>query len=399
MYLNRLLPAVLAKLDLSGAAAEGALLDRRLDNGVGRLPALGWNSWNVAQCDAATEAAALEAANAFITLGLKDLGYHYVNIDDCWAELSRNETGYLVPDPVKWPSGMQAVADQIHRMGLEFGLYGCAGTKTCAGYPGSEGYEQQDADTLASWGVDYWKYDNCNTPSGNTSTWMTKMSNALAATSRPILFSLCQWGFDEVWTWGAEVGNSWRMDGDISPNWGSVAGIAAAAAGIYQYSAPGGFNDLDMMEIGNGGLTESEERAHFGLWAITKSPIILGTNLTKISDSSLAIIKNEGILSINQDHLGKAATYFQPSGAAAPVSGSLYPYWAGPLTDGVVVGIVAADGEADFSVDFADVPGLGPGVWYWRELYSNTEGYSSNVSIHLPSHDMAVYKVANRITR
>lgn len=401
----------LGNFALAAPTTEAELLEKRLDNGLGRTPALGWNSWNAGHCSYATAAAALAAANAFVSLGLKELGYTYVNIDDCWSTKSRAENGSLVPDPTKWPNGVAAVASRIHNMGLKFGLYGCAGTKTCADYPGSQGYEKQDAKTLAKWGVDYWKYDNCYTPcdtvptpksckspAGNTSTWYAPMRDALASSGRPILFSMCQWGRDKVWTWGTNYGNSWRMSGDIHDSWSSVSSIAAAAAGMWRYAAPGGFNDLDMMEIGNGNLSAAEERAHFGLWAIAKSPIILGTDLTKIPSSSLAIIKNKGIIAINQDPLGKAATYFQPSGAPAPVSGKLYPYWAGPLSDGVVIGLVAADGAATLSVNFADVPGLGSGTYSWTELYSGRTGVGKSVSAKLETHDMAVFKVTGRST-
>ncbi|KAM3088347.1 hypothetical protein ACMFMG_002400 [Clarireedia jacksonii] len=347
----------------------------------------------------------MTAANQFVNLGLKNLGYTYVNIDDCWHSKSRDSSGNLVADPSKWPNGIAYVANQIHGMGLKFGLYGDAGTMTCAGYPGSQGHEQQDAKLLSSWGVDYWKYDNCYTPctngqvpqtcwtKRNSESWYQLFGNALSAQSHAILYSICSWGVDSVWTWGNSVGNSWRITGDIQDTWSSVASIANTAAGISQYSVPGGFNDLDMLEIGNGGLSEAEERAHFGLWAIAKSPLIIGTNLATIKSSSLAIIKNAGIISINQDSLGKAATYFTPSGQAGPTSGQLYPYWAGPLSDGVVVGIVAANGALNYNVALSSVPGLGSGTWTWTEFYSGKTGSGSSISGSLASHDMAVYKV------
>ncbi|KAF2281180.1 alpha-galactosidase [Westerdykella ornata] len=381
---------------------------KRLNNGLGLKPALGWNSWNAGQCSAASAQFALDTANKFISLGLKDLGYEYINIDDCWSTKSRNATGHLVPDPGKWPNGIKAVADQIHAMGLKFGLYGCAGTLTCAGYPGSEGHELQDAQTLASWGVDYWKYDNCYTPcnggrvqtcqspQGNTRTWMTTMGTALEKSGRKIFYSLCQWGRDNVWTWGASVGNSWRMSVDNWNDWASVVRIASAAAGMSQYAGPGGFNDLDMMQLGNGKLTAAEERTHFGLWAMCKSPIILGNDLRKVSSATLAIIKNADLLAVNQDSLGKAATTFQPPGAPKPVSGQIYPYWAGPLSDGVVIGLVAASGAATLSVNFKDVPGLGSQSYSWKELYTGKTGTGTNISFSLSSHDMAVVKVKTK---
>ncbi|RDL30464.1 Alpha-galactosidase [Venustampulla echinocandica] len=380
-------------------------LDRRLMNGLGKTPALGWNSWNQGGCEAATAVVALNTASAFINLGLRDVGYTYINIDDCWSTTSRNSSGYLVPDPNKFPQGIKALTDQIHSMGLKFGLYGDAGTMTCAGHPGSQGYEVQDAKLLASWGVDYWKHDNCYTPcnaglqqtctnpAGSSQTWYIKMRDALLSSGRPIFYSLCNWGRDNVWTWGADVGNSWRMSIDNWGNWADVVRIASEAAPIASYSAAYGFNDLDMMIIGNGRLTTAEERTHFGIWAISKSPIIMGTDLTKLTTERLNLIKNRALLAINQDSLGKAATTFRPSGAASPVSGQLYPYWAGPLSDGVVVGLVAPDGAQTLSVNFADVPGLGAGTFAWTELYSGHTGSGISVSANLNAHDMAVFKV------
>jgi len=197
-----------------------------------------------------------------VSLGLKDLGYTYVNIDDCWTTKSRDSSGNLVPDPNKWPNGIKSVADKIHSMGLKLGLYGCAGTKTCAGYPGSQGHETQDARQLAAWGVDFWKHDNCYTPcntnplpqtcgspAGNTQQWYAKMRDAIISVkdTKNMMFNLCQWGRDNVWTWGNSYGNSWRMSTDNWGDWASVVRIGSSAAGIYQYSGPGGFNDLDML--------------------------------------------------------------------------------------------------------------------------------------------------------
>ncbi|PVI05616.1 glycoside hydrolase family 27 protein [Periconia macrospinosa] len=407
MHLQALARSIVFKFTTNFASlpsnAKG--LQKRLPNGLGKTPALGWNSWNQAGCNAATAEVALRTAKAFVDLGLKDVGYTYVNIDDCWSTMSRNSAGELVPDPAKFPQGMKAVADQIHDMGLKFGLYGDAGIKTCAGYPGSEGHEEQDAKQLAEWGIDYWKHDNCFTPcngpvvqtcpnpAGNTKTWYVKMRDALEKSGSPIFYSLCNWGRDEVWTWGAEVGNSWRMSVDNWGGWEDVVRIASSAAPIANYSAPGGFNDLDMMIVGNGKLTAAEERTHFGIWAIAKSPIILGTDVTRMSDELLKVVKNKGLIEINQDSLGKAATTFQPSGAAAPVNGQLYPYWAGPLSDGVVVALVAPSGAQTYSVNFSDVPGLGSGTFSWTELYSGRTGSGTSVSEDLGQHDIAVFKV------
>ncbi|KAH7064786.1 glycoside hydrolase superfamily [Macrophomina phaseolina] len=369
---------------------------KRLDNGVGVTPALGWNNYNAGL--SASADSALAAANAFIQLGLQDLGYEYINLDDGWSTMTRDADGNLVADPKKFPNGVKNVSDQIHALGLKFGLYGDSGTATCAGFPGSQGYEEQDAKLLASWGVDYWKYDNCNTPSGDSQPRYETMRDALLATGHDIVYSLCQWGVDSVWTWGASVGNSWRVGGDITNNWNSVASIAASNAGITSYSAPGGFNDYDMLEIGNGKLTAAEERAHFGLWAICKSPLLLGTDLTKIANTSLAVIRNSAVIAVNQDSLGRAASTFTPSGETAPTNGKLYPYWAGQLSDGFIVALVAADGAGTLSASFADVPDLGAGTYSWTELYSGKTGQGDGVSWTFEvEHDMAIFKVTGKV--
>jgi Alpha galactosidase A/Alpha galactosidase C-terminal beta sandwich domain len=233
----------------------------------------------------------------------------------------------------------------------------------------------------------------CNAPSGNSSVRYTTMSNALKASGREIYYAMCSWGVDAVWEWGSSVGNSWRISSDVSDSWSSVSGIAASFADIWNFAGPGGFNDFDMLEIGNGGLTTEEERAHFGLWAISKSPLLIGTNLATISNASLAILLNKAVIAINQDSFGVAATTFQPSGQAAPVSGTLYPYWSGVLSDGYVIGLVAANGAATLSVSFSDVPGLGAGTYSWTEAYTGATGTGTSVSATLALHDMAIFHV------
>ncbi|KAL2211310.1 glycoside hydrolase [Sarocladium strictum] len=391
--------------------ANAATLSKRLDNGLGLTPSMGWSGWNVAQCESASEKYALDTANAFVSLGLKDLGYEYVNIDDCWTVKDRrDDTGHLIPDPDKWPRGMKAVADDIHDLGLKFGLYGCAGKLTCASYPGSEGYEQQDAESLAEWTVDFWKYDNCYTPCKDgdniqvcgspdptTKEWYGRMRDAIVGVQGTynILFNMCSWGVENVWEWGEPYGNSWRIDHDNWQDWESVQRIGSRAAKIWDYSAPGGFNDLDMLVVGNDVLTENQEKLHFGLWAIAKSPLILGTDMTTISESTLAIISNKGIIDINQDSLGVAATTFQPPGAPAPVDGEIYTYWAGPLSDGVAVGLTSVGSASTISVNFADVPGLGEGTFEWEEMYSGQTGSGDSASFGLGQDDMAVLKVTS----
>ncbi|KAN0112209.1 glycoside hydrolase family 27 protein [Hyaloscypha variabilis] len=353
---------------------------------------MGFNNWNSGLPSSAQTAIA--AANAFVSLGLKAAGYEYINIDDTWSSKSRGSDGTLIPDPKKWPNGIAAVATEIHNMSLKMGLYGDSGTSTCSGYPGSQGYETQDAKTLAGWGIDFWKYDNCNTPSSGTSqTRYTTMSNALAASGRDIYYAMCNWGADSVWTWGLKTANSWRVSSDVTDKWSSIVSIASNAQAYASYAGPGGFNDFDMLEVGNGGLTEAEERAHFGIWAIAKSPLLIGTDLTKIGKASLAVLLNSDVISINQDSLGIPATYFTPPGKSAPISNQLYQYWSGKISMGYVIGLVASNGAATLSVNFSDVPGLGAGPYPWKECYTNATGTGTSVSATLAAHDMAIFKV------
>lgn len=220
------------------------------------------NFQNVGQCDAATEAYALDTAQKFAELGLKDVGYSYVNIDDCWTLQERDADNKLVPDPAKWPRGIKAVADDLHAQGLKFGLYGCAGTMTCASFPGQDGFELQDMEMIAEWDVDFWKYDNCFTECPEvpwpqtcwdhdveTEPWYAKMGEVIQQIKpkKEILFNLCQWGRNDVWEWGDKYGHSWRVTNDNWGDWESVVRIGARANDIAEFSGPGGFNDLDML--------------------------------------------------------------------------------------------------------------------------------------------------------
>ncbi|GAB5586174.1 hypothetical protein Unana1_01074 [Umbelopsis nana] len=282
-----------------------------IDPNLAKTPQMGWNSWNKYQCNV-NETVIVNVANAIVSSGLKDLGYHYVNIDDCWALKQRdNTTQQIVPDPVKFPSGIKGVADKVHALGLKIGIYSDAGTNTCAGYPGSYGYEQIDAQSFADWGIDYLKYDNCNNLglAGNatiSSKRYKRMGDALKNVSRPIFFSLCSWGQDSVWDWGRSIGGqSWRMSGDISDKWSSVVGITNQEVPIANISAPGGWNDMDMLEVGvKMGMTITEYTSHFSIWAAMKSPLILGNDVTNMTADIKNIIGNKEVIAVSQDPLG-----------------------------------------------------------------------------------------------
>jgi alpha-galactosidase len=270
-------------------------------------PPMGFNDWNAFGCDV-NDGLIRETADAMVANGMAAAGYRFVNIDDCWSLHDRDAEGRLVPDPGKFPEGIKGVADYVHGLGLELGLYADAGTATCAGYPGSLGHERIDAQTWADWGVDYLKYDNCNNQSdGSQADYIrryTAMRNALQATGRPIVFSICEWGSSEPWTWAPGVGQLWRTTGDITDDWSSVRSIIAQNAPLAPYAGPGHWNDPDMLEVGNGGMTNLEYRTHMSMWAMMAAPLIAGTDLRTASADTLAILTQPGIIAIDQDPLG-----------------------------------------------------------------------------------------------
>ena len=274
-----------------------------LDNGLGLTPQMGWNTWNKFACGI-DEELIKNSIDAIISSGLKDAGYNYINLDDCWQE-SRDENGYIVENPITFPSGIKYLVDYAHEKGLKFGLYSSAGNYTCQGKPGSLNYEEKDAEMYAKWGIDYLKYDNCFNNGISSHIRYPKMRDALTNTNHSIFYSLCQWGEEEVATWGKDVGNSWRTTGDISDNWNSMISIIDQNDQWYQYAGPGGWNDPDMLEVGNGGMTYTEYRTHFGLWALVKSPLLIGCDITNMSEETKEILTNPEVIAINQDPLGE----------------------------------------------------------------------------------------------
>jgi alpha-galactosidase len=283
---------------------------------LGKTPQMGWNSWNTFAVNI-NEQLVKDMADIFVNLGLKDAGYEYILLDDGWMDMQRDAQGNLVPHPVKFPNGIKAVSDYVHSKGLKFGLYNCAGNKTCAGYPGSRGHEYQDALKYAEWGADYLKYDWCDTGELNAKEAYITMRDALYAAGRPIFFSMCEWGTASPWEWAATVGHSWRTTGDIFAcfdciedhgtwkSWGVVPIVNTHDNNILRKAAgPGHWNDMDMLEVGNGNLTFHENQSHFALWAILNSPLILGNDLRNMSEETLNILKNKDIIAISQDELG-----------------------------------------------------------------------------------------------
>jgi len=277
---------------------------------LAQTPPMGWNSWNTFGRNI-DEKLLRDMADRIVDLGLKDVGYEYVVIDDCWSLKQRDENGRLVPDPAKFPSGMKALSDYIHSKGLKFGMYSCAGTKTCDGYPGSFDFEFVDAQTFADWGVDFLKYDFCFKPKlANGPILYNRMGMALKATGREILFSACNWGSDEVEKWIRSAGaHMYRSTYDINDNFIRFKDLAMSQVDKLAYSGPGCYNDIDMLicgmrgvgNVGNGGCTDVEYTTHFALWCLFQSPLMIGCNLNNIDEYNLNLMKNKELLSINQD--------------------------------------------------------------------------------------------------
>jgi alpha-galactosidase len=284
--------------------------------GLAETPPMGWNSWNHFGCNI-DEQLIRETADALVRTGLRDAGYVYVNMDDCWHG-ERDRDGFIQPDNKRFPSGIKALADYVHAQGLKLGIYSDSGRRTCAGKPGSQGYEFQDATQYARWGIDYLKYDWCNTGEGaaqrNPVEAYTTMRDALAAAGRPIVFSICEWGDNKPWDWAGEIGHLWRTTGDIINCWNCVVGhgswvsrgilpILDLQDGLRRYAGPGHWNDPDMMEVGN--LEQfSENRAHFAMWAMLAAPLIIGTDLRNLDAAILGVLKNPGVIAVDQDPRG-----------------------------------------------------------------------------------------------
>ncbi len=280
--------------------------------GLADTPPMGWNSWNKFACNI-NEKLIREIADAMVETGLRDMGYVYLNLDDCWHG-QRDSLGFIQADPEKFPSGMKALADYVHSKGLKIGLYSDAGRSTCGGRPGSFGHEYQDALQYAKWGIDYLKYDWCDSEDINPVGAYNLMRDALHAAGRPIFFSMCEWGSSKPWKWAAETAHSWRTTGDIfncfdcvdeHPGWKAygVMQILDMQEGLREYAGPGHWNDPDMLEVGNG-QTVNEDRAHFSMWCMLAAPLILGNDIRNMSQETKDIIMNKEVIAIDQDKAG-----------------------------------------------------------------------------------------------
>jgi alpha-galactosidase len=361
-----------------------------LDNGLNLTPQMGWNSWNHYNCNVSA-ALISSQAQAMISTGLAAKGYSYINIDDCW-QVSRDAKGTIVEDPVGFPKGMKALADYVHSVGLKFGLYSSAGTHTCQGRPGGLFYEVNDANWYAAVGTDYLKYDNCNNIGVTPIQRYLPMRDALNATGRPILFSMCEWGESTVWEWAAPVGNSWRTTGDIGDSWGSMITRADQNEPLASYGGPGSFNDPDMLEVGNGGMTSSEYEVHFSLWCLMKAPLIIGCDMTSMSADALRILGNTEAIAISQDPTGAQGYRIQGD------ENDDINIWTGALSDGWTVAIVNR-GSVSHTVGFSFVhigvpPKLGPlkvrDLWKHQDLGTFTGSFPAT---EVDSHGVLFLKL------
>lgn len=360
---------------------------------------MGWNSWNHF-AEKVTDADVRAAADALVSSGMRDAGYIYVNIDDTW-EGQRNAQGEIQTNS-KFPD-MKALADYVHSKGLKLGIYSSPGPKTCAGYEGSYEHEEQDAKTYAAWGIDYLKYDLCSfrkimdKESGGDpqkafeiqKAAYEKMHKALEATGRPIAFSLCQYGWNDVWKWGPEVGgNLWRTTGDISDNYTRMSEIGFSQAGLGKYAGPGHWNDPDMLEVGNGGMTEDEYRTHMTLWAILAAPLLAGNDLSKMTPQTLALLTNREVIAVDQDSLGKEGDRVWAEGPRE--------IWAKPLSGGAkAVGLFnRADTPREMSLQLSTV-GFGNDaklrdLWAGKDVSAKDGGYT----VLVPKHGAVMLKVS-----
>jgi alpha-galactosidase len=378
--------------------------------GLALTPPMGWNTWNKFGCDV-NEDLIKSAADAMVKSGMKDAGYQYVVIDDCWHG-ERDSLGFIHPDPDRFPSGMKALADYIHSKGLKFGIYSDAGWKTCGGRPGSRGHEFQDALQYAKWGVDYLKYDWCYTDNLNARGAYETMRDALYAAGRSIVFSICEWGSNEPWIWGRSIGHLWRISGDIAPvfdgevkhggwsSWG-VLQIIDMRKNIRQYAGPDHWNDPDMMEVGNG-MSVNEDRAHFSMWCMLAAPLIAGNDLSNMSTETIEILTNPEAIAVNQDSLGiQALKYSAEDSVDLWIKPLRHGDWAVCFLNRDVVpkkiNFVWAehkvvDDVADRTVDFAVEKFTVRDLWAKKELASTEKPFVGE----LPGHDVFLLRLSKQ---
>lgn len=390
---------------LSGWNREGCKAmepDNLYNNGLAKTPPMGWNSWNKFGCNINADLIK-STADAMVKSGMKDAGYQYINIDDCWMASSRDAQGKLQADPIRFPNGIKAVADYVHSKGLKIGIYSSAGTLTCQGLPASLDHEQIDAQTFADWGIDYLKYDNCNNQGRPAKTRYKTMSDALLSVDQPIVYSICEWGQNDPWKWAPSMGNLWRTTGDIWGEWAkngngaqnSVLLILDKQTNLFPYAGPGHWNDPDMLEVGNGSLTITESKAHFSLWAMLAAPLIAGNDLRNMPNDVNKILTDKDLITIDQDSLGIQGRKIRDDGEIE--------IWARPLINNQVAVLLLNRGSQPATIK-TDIDEIGfhaypnnNSDYVLRNLWAQTETTTSgNIESTVPSHGATVFKVGSK---
>jgi alpha-galactosidase len=401
----RLAASVLSAIVAVAALSFGSLQPARAQSApqVAMTPPMGWNSWNYF-AGKVTDKDIRDSADQIVANGMEDAGYVYVNIDDTW-EGTRDATGLLHTNE-KFPD-MKALADYVHSKGLKIGIYSGPGTKTCGGFAASLGHEEQDAKMYADWGIDYLKYDLCSfipdvmmkqEPNDKAAQMRlmheayVKMGKALQSTGRPIVFSLCQYGWDASWEWAPALGgNSWRTTGDIQANWNSMYTILSQQEGLESYAGPGHWNDPDMLEVGNGKLTLAENRTHFSMWAMLSAPLLAGNDLPHMKPAIKDILTNKDVIALDQDKLGKQASRVYSEGEV--------DVWAKHLAGGAMAIAVLNAGSDRYSTHpfHLSLAKLGlHGTQSGKDLWTGkTVEFTDNMKIELPSHDILLVRIAS----
>lgn len=370
----------------SGTALAQSSSDR--DAQIAPTPPMGWNSWNKFGCHV-SEQLIRETADAIATNGMKDAGYKYVNIDDCW-QVSRDAQGTIVADSATFPSGIKALADYVHTKGLKLGIYTDAGHFTCQHRPGSYGHEAQDVNTYASWGIDYVKIDWCSAEGLEPEVQYAKFHDAFEHASRPMVFSICDWGVKAPWIWGPHTGNLWRTTGDISDHYDRMSVIGFSQDGLGKFAGPGHWNDPDMLEVGNGGMTRDEYIQHMSLWVMLAAPLLAGNDVRHMDEETKQILLNPEIIAVDQDAKGVEGRRVWDEG---PME-----IWVRPLADGSEAVGLFNRGESNFkmTVKFNSIGINGPAkvrdLWERQHRGTVQGSYSATV----PKHGAVMLKLSRQ---
>jgi alpha-galactosidase len=349
---------------------------------------MGWSTWNAFGC-AVDEATVRQVVDALISSGMAAAGYRYVNVDDCWMAPRRDPSGRLTADPKRFPSGMAALGAYIHRRGLEFGLYLSAGTRTCQNLPGSLDHERRDAETLAGWGVDLLKYDNCHADGRPAPERFRAMGQALVATGRDIVYSVCEWGDNQPWHWASRVGaHYWRTAGDIVDTWQSTMSITQRQIDLQRFSGPNAWNDPDLLEVGNGGMSTEEYRAQISMWAVLNAPLIASNDVRSMASATRDLLINPEVVTVDQDWAGVQGRMVAERGSVQA--------WSKPMSTGGVA-VVLLNGGGSESTTGVTAVDLGLSAGATLEARDAWDGsnytYAHGIRVSVPAHGVRMLLV------